>query len=36
MRERLEIDGLTDPFDAEIWFGERVAARAEWALGRIV
>ncbi|MEP6660135.1 MAG: ATP-binding cassette domain-containing protein [Acidimicrobiales bacterium] len=23
--EQLEIDGLTDPFDAEIWFGERVA-----------
>jgi ATPase subunit of ABC transporter with duplicated ATPase domains len=23
--ERLALDGLTDPFDAEIWFGERVA-----------
>lgn len=23
--ERLELAGLTDPFDAEIWFGERVA-----------
>src|SRR6185369_5383174 len=23
--EQLEMHGLTDPFDAEIWFGERVA-----------
>jgi energy-dependent translational throttle protein EttA len=23
--EGLELDGLTDPFDAELWFGERVA-----------
>jgi ATPase subunit of ABC transporter with duplicated ATPase domains len=23
--ERLELHGLTDPFDAEVWFGERVA-----------
>ena len=23
--ERLELDGLTDPFDLEVWFGERVA-----------
>ena len=23
--ERLELDGLTDPFDLELWFGERVA-----------
>jgi ATPase subunit of ABC transporter with duplicated ATPase domains len=23
--ERLEIDGLTDPFDLEIWYGERLA-----------
>ena len=23
--EQLELHGLTDPFDAEIWFGERVA-----------
>jgi len=25
MLEQLELDGLTDPFDAELWFGERVA-----------
>ena len=25
--EGLELDGLTDPFDPELWFGERVARR---------
>jgi ATPase subunit of ABC transporter with duplicated ATPase domains len=32
--EALEIDGLTDPFDLELWFGERVAVLGGNGVGK--
>jgi ATPase subunit of ABC transporter with duplicated ATPase domains len=32
--ERLEIEGLTDPFDAELWYGERVAVVGANGVGK--
>ena len=32
--ERLEIAGLTDPFDAELWYGERVAVLGGNGVGK--
>ncbi len=32
--ERLEIDGLTDPFDLELWYGERVAVLGGNGVGK--
>ncbi len=32
--ESLEIDGLTDPFDLELWFGERVAVLGGNGVGK--
>jgi ATPase subunit of ABC transporter with duplicated ATPase domains len=32
--ERLELDGLTDPFDLEVWFGERVAVLGPNGVGK--
>jgi len=34
MVEGLELDGLTDPFDAELWFGERVAVLGPNGVGK--
>ena len=32
--EQLELDGLTDPFDVELWFGERVAVLGPNGVGK--
>jgi energy-dependent translational throttle protein EttA len=32
--EQLELDGLTDPFDLEVWFGERVAVIGPNGVGK--
>jgi ATPase subunit of ABC transporter with duplicated ATPase domains len=32
--EQLELDGLTDPFDLEVWFGERVAVLGPNGVGK--
>ena len=32
--EQLELDGLTDPFDLELWFGERVAVLGGNGVGK--
>ena len=32
--EQLEIDGLTDPFDLELWYGERVAVLGGNGVGK--
>jgi ATPase subunit of ABC transporter with duplicated ATPase domains len=34
MVEQLELDGLTDPFDLEVWFGERVAVLGPNGVGK--